>query len=176
MCCFSAKHAAIRRNIKDCVAWNRDNVSEWSEMSTHRLLFQWPSTIKNPTKHVGQVQSKHHYHLIECNLFSPWYSWKIAHLALNNNHSLKLHNTVNTNSYQGNDPHSTSNSSNTEECRSWLVSCYIVAISFVAGGNRRNHRPAASHWQTLSHNVVSSTPRHKLESHNHSGDRYWLHR
>jgi hypothetical protein len=22
-----------------------------------------------------------------------------------------------------------------------------------------NHRPAASHWQTLSHNVVSSTPR-----------------
>ena len=21
-----------------------------------------------------------------------------------------------------------------------------------------NHRPAASHWQTLSHNVVSSTP------------------
>jgi hypothetical protein len=22
-----------------------------------------------------------------------------------------------------------------------------------------NHRPAASHWQTLSHNVVSSSPR-----------------
>jgi hypothetical protein len=22
-----------------------------------------------------------------------------------------------------------------------------------------NHRPVASHWQTLSHNVVSSTPR-----------------
>ena len=24
--------------------------------------------------------------------------------------------------------------------------------------SRKNHRPAASHWQTLSHNVVSSTP------------------
>jgi len=24
---------------------------------------------------------------------------------------------------------------------------------------RENHRPVASHWQTLSHNVVSSTPR-----------------
>ena len=36
---------------------------------------------------VGLVQSGHH-HLIECNLFSPWYSWKIAHLALNNKHSL----------------------------------------------------------------------------------------
>ena len=22
----------------------------------------------------------------------------------------------------------------------------------------KNHRPVASHWQTLSHNVVSSTP------------------
>jgi len=27
-----------------------------------------------------------------------------------------------------------------------------------------NHRPVASHWQTLSHNVVSSTPRHKWGS------------
>ena len=25
-----------------------------------------------------------------------------------------------------------------------------------------NNRPAASHWQTLSHNGVSSTPRHEL--------------
>ena len=27
-----------------------------------------------------------------------------------------------------------------------------------------NHRPAASHWQTLSHNVVSSAPRHEQGS------------
>ena len=27
---------------------------------------------------------------------------------------------------------------------------------------RENYRPVASHWQTLSHNVVSSTPRHKI--------------
>ena len=26
-----------------------------------------------------------------------------------------------------------------------------------------NHRPVASHWQTLSHNDVSSTPRHERE-------------
>jgi hypothetical protein len=26
--------------------------------------------------------------LLKCNLFSPWYSWHIAHLALNKNHSL----------------------------------------------------------------------------------------
>ena len=27
-----------------------------------------------------------------------------------------------------------------------------------------NHRPVTSHWQTLSHNVVSSTPRHERDS------------
>jgi hypothetical protein len=40
-----------------------------------------------------------------------------------------------------------------------------------------NHRPEASQWQTLSHNVVSRT--HSLGgilTHNDSGDRYWLHR
>ena len=26
--------------------------------------------------------------MTKCNLFSSWYSWEIAHLALNNNHSL----------------------------------------------------------------------------------------
>jgi len=29
---------------------------------------------------------------------------------------------------------------------------------------RENHRPVVSHWQTLSHNVVSSTPRHEWGS------------
>jgi hypothetical protein len=30
---------------------------------------------------------------------------------------------------------------------------------------RENHRPVASHWQTLSHNVVSSTLHHEQDSH-----------
>ena len=40
MCCFSVKHAALRRKSKDLLARNQDNVSEWSDMSTHGLLFQ----------------------------------------------------------------------------------------------------------------------------------------
>ena len=27
----------------------------------------------------------------------------------------------------------------------------------------KNHRPVVNHWQTLSHNVVSSTPHHELD-------------
>jgi len=46
MCCFSAKHAALRRKSKDWLARNQANVSEWGDMSICGLLFQWDSTIK----------------------------------------------------------------------------------------------------------------------------------
>ena len=41
---FFLKHMALRSKSKDWLAQN--NVSEWSDMSIHRLLFQWSSTIK----------------------------------------------------------------------------------------------------------------------------------
>ena len=37
--CLS-KHAALRRKIKEWLARNQDNVSEWSDMSIRGLLFQ----------------------------------------------------------------------------------------------------------------------------------------
>jgi hypothetical protein len=40
ICCFSAKHTALRRKSKNWLARNQNNVCEWSEMSTHGLLFQ----------------------------------------------------------------------------------------------------------------------------------------
>jgi hypothetical protein len=40
ICCFSAKHAALRSKSKDWLAQNQNNVSEWSDMSTRGLLFQ----------------------------------------------------------------------------------------------------------------------------------------
>ena len=55
--------------------------SEWSDMSTNRLLFQWASTVQ------FCLESRHHHHLIECYLFSLLYIRIIAHLAWNKNHS-----------------------------------------------------------------------------------------
>jgi len=42
----------------------------------------------------------------------------------------------------------------------WL-SVLLVGETRVPG---ENYRPAASHWQTLSHNVFSSTPHHEQDS------------
>jgi len=40
ICCFSTKHAALRRKSKDWLAQTQNNVSEWSDMSTRGQLFQ----------------------------------------------------------------------------------------------------------------------------------------
>jgi hypothetical protein len=40
ICCFSAKYATLRGKSKDWLAQNQDNVFEWSDMSTRRLLTQ----------------------------------------------------------------------------------------------------------------------------------------
>ena len=37
---------------------------------------------------------------------------------------------------------------------------FIVRQFYLWWKPEKNHRPVASHWKTLSHNVVSSTPRH----------------
>ena len=63
ICYFSTKHAALRRKSKDWLAQNQNNVYEWSDMSTRRMLFQWASTIK--IQRVGLEQSEPHHHLFE---------------------------------------------------------------------------------------------------------------
>ena len=42
ICCFSAKHTALRRKSKDSLrsVRNQNNVSEWDDMSIRGLLFQ----------------------------------------------------------------------------------------------------------------------------------------
>ena len=38
ICCFSVKHTELRSKSKDWLARNQNNVSEWSDMSTHGRL------------------------------------------------------------------------------------------------------------------------------------------
>jgi hypothetical protein len=39
ICCFSAKHTALRRKSKDWLAQNQNNVSKWSDMSIRSCCF-----------------------------------------------------------------------------------------------------------------------------------------
>jgi len=62
---------------------------------------------------------------------------------------------------------------NTISIISWR-SALLVMETGVPG---ESHRPTASHWQTLSCNVVSSTHRLRgIRTQSVSGDRHWWHR
>jgi len=45
-----------------------------------------------------------------------------------------------------------------------VILWWSVLLVEETGVHGENHRPAARHWQTLSHNVVSSTHRHERDS------------
>jgi hypothetical protein len=96
ICWFSAKHAALRRKSKDWLARNQNNVSEWSDMSTRGLLFQWSSTIKIQLSVLVKYKADLIIISLKINLYSPWYSWKIVELAFKQQsltHSLTLKKT-----------------------------------------------------------------------------------
>ena len=40
ICCFSAKHASLRRKSKDWLDRKQNKLSEWSDISTRGMLFQ----------------------------------------------------------------------------------------------------------------------------------------
>ena len=44
------------------------------------------------------------------------------------------------------------------------ISWQSVLLMEETGVPGENKQPAASHWQTLSHNVVSSTPSHGVQT------------
>ena len=45
-----------------------------------------------------------------------------------------------------------------------VISKWTVLLVEETRVQGENHRPVASHWQTLSHIVVSSTPRHEQDT------------
>ena len=54
-----------------------------------------------------------------------------------------------------------------------VISWLSVLLVEVTGGPRENHRPVASHRQTVSYNVVLNTSRLSgIQTHKVSGDRH----
>ena len=54
-----------------------------------------------------------------------------------------------------------------------VISWRSVLLVEEAGIPGENHGPAARHWQILSHDIVSSTPRYeRIQTHNFSGDKH----
>ena len=72
----------FRRKLKDWLVLNRQ--------STRERSFQWASTIKIQLSLFVWYKADIIIIPLKIHLFSPWYSWKIAELALNNNHPLTL--------------------------------------------------------------------------------------
>ena len=88
ICCFSGKHATLKRKSKDWLSRNHDNVSELGDMSASRLLFQCASTIQIQQRVLVWYKMNLIIISLKINLFSPKNSWTTAKLVSNNNHSL----------------------------------------------------------------------------------------
>jgi hypothetical protein len=86
--------------IKVKISLMEDHFTKWEKQegewrSRGLWVYIKGSAIKWAKKKYGNIsynvvhwQKKYPWHFLNVSLFSPWYSWKIAELALNNNHSL----------------------------------------------------------------------------------------
>ena len=94
ICCFSAKHVALRSKSKDWFTRNQNSVFEWSDMSIRGLLFQWACTIIIKLSMLYKVDlfiiSSNITYLV---LAKIWL--KIVHFVISNNHSLNTDVTYN---------------------------------------------------------------------------------
>ena len=79
ICCFSAKNAPLRRNSKDWLARNQNNVSEWSDISTQwRLLAHLAKGNVSFYHHLAPVVRRlssvyfSHFNLLLWNASAKW--------------------------------------------------------------------------------------------------------
>ena len=60
ICCFFAKQASLMNQSKNYLVRDDDNVTEWSDMFTCQLLFQWTNIIKTQLRWSSEQQTSFH--------------------------------------------------------------------------------------------------------------------
>jgi hypothetical protein len=90
ICCFSARHAWLRRKSKDWSARNQGNMSERVTCLSADCCFSELALWKSNQACQSGTKGTSSSYQCKVSLFSPWYSWTIAELALNNYHLLTL--------------------------------------------------------------------------------------
>jgi hypothetical protein len=84
-CVLRTNHITKRKCLHVCFT----DKSHYKMKMLTRVFYGQITTIKIQLSVLNNpVQNGHHYHLIKFYVFSSRYRWKIAHLALHNNHSL----------------------------------------------------------------------------------------
>jgi hypothetical protein len=84
ICCIFANHTSFRSKSKDWLARN-----EWSDKLPADSCFIGLVLYTSTWACCSSI-FRYHYHLIECNLFSPLYSWKLElNLLIHHNYISK---------------------------------------------------------------------------------------
>ena len=65
ICCFSTKHASLRRKNKDMLVRNQNYLSEWERIDYQLTVVSVSLHYANPTQRIGREQSGPHHHFIE---------------------------------------------------------------------------------------------------------------
>ena len=84
--CFSSKYIAWRGKSKDGFGWSRDNVSRGAKCLPVDCCFSELTLLKSNSSVLVLYKADTIIFSSKSNLFSPWYSWKVAHLVLNDTH------------------------------------------------------------------------------------------
>ena len=123
-----------------------------------RLWVQWIQQIQNNVLQIGECHASIHTKVINQRLITTgrWWTNTIQYPAIPYNLTFAVSVFTQLHSICSDIVHTVASIIHTVIS---VISCWSVLLVEETGVLGENHRPAGSHWQTVSHYFVSSTPR-----------------